>query len=90
MGDTGLFGDMKTIAEIYKPDLVMMPIGGHFTMDPVQAAMATREWIKPRFVIPIHYGTFAFLKGTPQEYTQALGQSNTRVLVLSPGDVAGF
>jgi L-ascorbate metabolism protein UlaG (beta-lactamase superfamily) len=90
MGDTGLFGDMKTIAEIYKPDLVMMPIGGHFTMGPVEAALATREWIKPRFVIPMHYGTFAFLKGTPQEYKQALGQSNTRVLVLNPGDVAGF
>ncbi|MEK9776201.1 MAG: metal-dependent hydrolase [Quisquiliibacterium sp.] len=90
MGDTGLFGDMKTIAQIYKPDLVMMPIGGHFTMDPVQAAMATREWIKPRFVIPMHYGTFALLKGTPEQYKQALGESATRVLALNPGDVAGF
>jgi L-ascorbate metabolism protein UlaG (beta-lactamase superfamily) len=47
MGDTGLFGDMKFIAEYYKPDLVLMPIGGHFTMDPEDAAYATREWIKP-------------------------------------------
>ncbi|MBS0337801.1 MAG: metal-dependent hydrolase, partial [Proteobacteria bacterium] len=43
MGDTGVFGDMKFIAEYYKPDLVLMPIGGHFTMDPADAAYATRE-----------------------------------------------
>ena len=48
MGDTGLFADMKFIGEYYKPDLVLIPIGGHFVMDPRDAAYATREMLKPR------------------------------------------
>ena len=48
MGDTGLFGDMRLIGDYYKPDLIMIPIGGHFVMDPVDAAYATREMLKPR------------------------------------------
>lgn len=90
MGDTGLFGDMKLIADYYKPDLVLMPIGGHFVMDPTDAAYATREWLKPKFVIPMHYGTHALLKGTPQEYIAALGQTSTKVLALNPGDKQEF
>jgi L-ascorbate metabolism protein UlaG (beta-lactamase superfamily) len=90
MGDTGLFGDMKLIADYYKPDLVLMPIGGHFVMDPQDAAYATREWLKPKFVIPIHYGTFPVLKGTPQEYMAALGQTTTKVFPISPGDRLEF
>jgi L-ascorbate metabolism protein UlaG (beta-lactamase superfamily) len=90
MGDTGLFGDMKLIAEYYKPDLVMIPIGGHFVMDPKDAAYATREFLKPKFVIPIHYGTFPVLKGTPAEYQAALGQGVTQVFPISPGDRLTF
>jgi len=90
MGDTGLFGDMKLIADYYKPDLVLMPIGGHFVMDPQDAAYATREWLKPKFVIPIHYGTFPVLKGTPQEYMAALGQTTTKVFPINPGDRLEF
>jgi L-ascorbate metabolism protein UlaG (beta-lactamase superfamily) len=75
MGDTGIFGDMKLIGEYYKPDLILMPIGGHFVMDPQDAAYATKEWLKPKFVIPMHYGTTPVLKGTPQEYVAALGQT---------------
>ena len=90
MGDTGLFGDMKLIADYYKPDLVLMPIGGHFVMDPQDAAYATKELLKPRFVIPIHYGTFPVLKGTPQEYIAALGQTTTKVLAINPGDRVEF
>ncbi len=90
MGDTGLFGDMKLIAEYYKPDLVLMPIGGHFVMDPKDAAYATREWLKPKFVIPMHYATFPVLKGTPQEYMTALGQSATKVFPINPGDRLEF
>ena len=48
MGDTDLFGDMKLIAERYKPDLILIPIGGNFTMDPADAALATREFLKPK------------------------------------------
>lgn len=90
MGDTGLFGDMKLIAEYYKPDLVLMPIGGHFTMDPVDAAFALRELIKPKFVIPMHYGANPLGKGTPQELVQALGNAPVKVLALKPGEQADF
>jgi len=51
MGDTGVFGDMKLIGEYYKPDLIMIPIGGHYVMDPKDAAYATNNLIKPRFAM---------------------------------------
>jgi L-ascorbate metabolism protein UlaG (beta-lactamase superfamily) len=89
-GDTGLFGDMRLIGEYYRPDAVMIPIGGHFVMDPKDAAYATRELLKPRHAIPIHYGTFPVLRGTPQEYEAALGQTSTRVHSINPGDVVTF
>jgi len=90
MGDTGLFGDLGFIAEYYRPDLVLIPIGGHFVMDPKDAAHATRHYLKPRFAIPMHYGTNPMLKGTPEEYVQALGQTGTKVLALSPGEQVQF
>ncbi len=90
MGDTGLFGDMSLIANYYKPDLVLMPIGGWFVMSPKDAAVATREMIKPKYVIPIHYGTIPQLKGTPAEYISALGNTSTKVYVLEPGQAVEF
>lgn len=90
MGDTGLFGDMRFIGEYYKPDLVLIPIGGHFVMSPRDAAHATREYLKPKFAIPMHYGTFPPLKGTPQEYMQALGDTATKVFPINPGEALTF
>jgi L-ascorbate metabolism protein UlaG (beta-lactamase superfamily) len=90
MGDTGLFGDLRLIGEYYQPDLIMIPIGGHFVMDPRDAAYATREMLKPKYAIPFHYGTFPVLKGTPQEYQAALGQTATQVFPISPGDKLQF
>jgi len=91
MGDTGLFGDMKLIGELYKPDLVLMPIGGgQFVMNPVDAAYATREFIKPKAVIPMHYGTNPGLPGTPAEFSKALGTSPVKVLAIQPGDTVEF
>ncbi len=90
MGDTGLFGDMRLIHDYYKPDVIMIPIGGHFVMDPRDAAYATKEMLKPRYAIPIHYGTFPVLRGTPQEYQQFLGQTTTQVFPISPGDTLKF
>ena len=90
MGDTGLFGDMKFIGEYYKPDLVLIPIGGHFVMNPQDAAFAVREWLKPRYAIPMHYGTIPQLKGTPKEFTDALGSTSTKVIVMNPGDKIDF
>jgi L-ascorbate metabolism protein UlaG (beta-lactamase superfamily) len=86
MGDTGLFADLKLIGDYYKPDLVMVPIGGgQFVMNPADAAYATRM-IKPKFAIPFHYATTPALSGTPQEYIKSLGKSGTRVLAMNPGD----
>lgn len=90
MGDTGLFGDMKFIADYYRPDLLMIPIGGRFTMDPLDAAFAVRYWLHPRFVIPIHYGTFPFLKGTPEEFARAIGPNRVKVMAIKPGESASF
>ncbi|MNS56598.1 metal-dependent hydrolase [compost metagenome] len=91
MGDTGLFGDMRLIGDRYKPDLVLIPIGGHFTMGPQDAAIAVRDMIRPRFAIPIHYQTSPQLRGTPEEFTAALGAgAATRVIVPQPGEKVDF
>lgn len=90
MGDTGLFGDMKFIGEYYKPDVLLIPIGGNFTMDPVDAAYATREWVKPKISVPMHYGANPLGKGTPAQYIQALGSSPTRVVPMKPGEKFEF
>ncbi len=90
MGDTGLFGDMKMIADYYKPDLVLIPIGGHFTMDPVDAAHALKDLIKPKYAIPMHYGTNPMIKGTPQELIQAIGSTATKIIPMKPGEQVDF
>ena len=89
-GDTGPFSDMQLIADMYHPDLLMLPIGGHFVMDPVDAAMVTREWIRPKFALPIHYGTTPQLRGTPAEFKAALGNSPVQMLVVNPGEKVEF
>jgi L-ascorbate metabolism protein UlaG (beta-lactamase superfamily) len=90
MGDTGLFPDMKFIADYYKPDVVLMPIGGNFTMGPADAAYAVRQWLKVKTVIPMHYGTNQLAKGTAAEFVQALGASSSEVRVLKPGEKIEF
>ena len=89
-GDTGVFGDMKHIGEFYRPDLALLPIGGHFTMDPAHAAYAIRELLHTPRVVPIHFGTFPPLKGTPEALKQALGSSKTDVIVMEPGESRKF
>lgn len=85
MGDTGLFGDMKLIGEYYKPDLLLVPIGGHYVMDPKAAAFATKDLIKPKMAWPMHYASNPFLKGTPAEFKAALGQTTIQVIDAEPG-----
>ena len=92
MGDTAVFGDMRLIGEMYRPDLVMIPIGGHFVMNPKDAAMAVRDMIKPRFALPIHYGTTPQLRGTPAEIEASLGNApGTAVMLkMDPGQKVDF
>jgi L-ascorbate metabolism protein UlaG (beta-lactamase superfamily) len=91
MGDTGVFGDMHLLGEMVKPDLLLIPIGGgQFVMNPADAAMATRDLIKPKMAIPIHYGTTPALSGTPEQYQQALGAAPVKVFPIKPGDTLTF
>lgn len=86
-GDTNVFGDMALIARIYRPDVAILPIGGHFTMDPREAAYALQLLGTPR-CIPCHYGTFPVLTGTPgqlREHAAALGVE-VEVLEPAPGE----
>ena len=83
-GDTCVFGDMKLIGEIYKPEVAILPIGGHYTMGPREAAHAVRL-IGPKTVLPIHWGTFPPLKGTPEEMGK-LVEPGVKVERWKPGD----
>jgi L-ascorbate metabolism protein UlaG (beta-lactamase superfamily) len=89
MGDTGLFADMTMIADRYRPDLILIPIGGHFVMDPQDAAHATRI-LHPKYAIPMHYGTIPQLAGTPEQYKAALQGEKVDIRVLNPGDRVVF
>jgi L-ascorbate metabolism protein UlaG (beta-lactamase superfamily) len=85
-GDTALFRDMQMFGEIYQPRVAFLPIGDLFTMDPEQAAHATK-WLGCRWVVPIHWGTFGALVGTPkelQEHLKAL-RCPAEVVILKPG-----
>ncbi len=85
-GDTGVFGDMKIIGELYKPELSLLPIGSHFTMDPREASYAARL-LGSKYAIPMHYGTFPVLTGTPEEFSRLMKEvPETKVLVLKPGE----
>jgi L-ascorbate metabolism protein UlaG (beta-lactamase superfamily) len=89
-GDTAVFADMKYIGERYKPDLALVPIGGNFTMDPADAAWAVNELIRPKAVIPMHYGTNPLAKGTAAEFVQAMGAGAVKAIVAVPGQALSF
>lgn len=90
-GDTDVFGDMALIPNFAKVDVMLACIGGHFTMDPARAAMAVKL-VKPAVVIPMHYGTFGLLKGTPEAFASALKRSGTkaRLDVMKIGETRRF
>jgi L-ascorbate metabolism protein UlaG (beta-lactamase superfamily) len=88
-GDTAVFGDMKLIGEIYKPDVAMLPIGDVFTMGPREAAFAIRL-LGVKHVIPMHYATFPMLTGTPEELrAEAKDVAGLQVHALKPGESLG-
>jgi len=87
-GDTSLCADLKTIGEIYKPDLVLLPICGGFVMDPKEAAIAVK-WLKPKIAIPMHYNSLPILpKVNPNDFKKAVKKQSpkTKCLVLKPGE----
>jgi L-ascorbate metabolism protein UlaG (beta-lactamase superfamily) len=86
-GDTALFGDMRLIGEMDKPDIAFLPIGDRFTMGPPAAARAC-EWLGIRQVVPMHWGTFPRLTGTPEQLKTLLAGSGGQVLELKPGETA--
>jgi L-ascorbate metabolism protein UlaG (beta-lactamase superfamily) len=85
-GDTAVFGDMKIIGELYKPDVALLPIGDHFTMGPREAAYAIRL-LGVKDVVPMHYATFPFLTGTPDALRrETSGIPGLEIHTLNPGE----
>lgn len=91
MGDTGLFGDMKFIHDYYRPDLVLAPIGGNFTMGPADVGYAMKGWITPRAgVVPMHYNSNPLTRGTLAEFQAAMQGSPVRVVPMTEGQTLSF
>jgi L-ascorbate metabolism protein UlaG (beta-lactamase superfamily) len=90
-GDTNVFSDMRLIGELYRPDLALLPIGGHFTMGPREAALAV-ELLGVDAVAPIHWGTFPLLAGTPEALRHELDERGLRGVTVhdwAPGGSIG-
>lgn len=85
-GDTNVFGDMDIIRRLYKPEIVMLPIGDHYTMSPREAAYAC-GLLKPKTVIPMHFGTFPVLTGKPGELKKLV--KGMEVMEMKPGQTIG-
>ena len=86
-GDTALFGDMKIIGDLYKPEIAFLPIGDHYTMGPDTAAIAA-GWLGVKQVVPMHWGTFPLLTGTPAKLKEQLRGKQIEVLELKAGETA--
>jgi L-ascorbate metabolism protein UlaG (beta-lactamase superfamily) len=86
-GDTALFGDMRLIRELHAPEIAFLPIGDHYTMGPEAAALAV-DMLGVRQVVPMHYGTFPALTGTPDALKRLVEPMGVDVLVLKPGETA--
>jgi len=84
-GDTGIFGDMALIGEMYQPSVAFLPVGGHYIMEPQQAARAA-QLLGVKTVVPMHFGTFPILDGTPAQVQELVGPGIT-ILDIKPGDV---
>ena len=77
-GDTNVFGDMSIISELYEPTHALIPIGGHFTMGPEEAAYAIAKFLTSvKHIIPMHFGTFPLLKGTVADFEKFLEKWGT-------------
>ena len=85
-GDTNVFGDMAIIRDLYAPEIVMLPIGDHYTMGPREAAYACKL-LKPEAVIPMHFGTFPVLTGRPNELQKLV--PGVEVVEMKAGQTIG-
>lgn len=90
-GDTGIFGDMKLIGQLYKLDLALLPIGGYYTMGALEAAEAVKL-LKPKAVVPMHYKTFPVLAQSADEFIKEVRRRapKVKVVVLNPGESYRF
>jgi L-ascorbate metabolism protein UlaG (beta-lactamase superfamily) len=85
-GDTGVFGDMQLIGELYEPELVLLPIGDRFTMG-IKEAVKAVELLRPKKVVPMHYNTFDVIKQDPEEFKGAVeAKIDTKVIIMKPGE----
>ena len=88
-GDTNVFSDMTLIRELYSPELAFLPIGDHYTMGPLEAAKAI-DLLQVKTVIPMHFGTFPLLTGTPKALREKLKGSATKLWALKPGETVDW
>ena len=90
-GDTDVFTDMKLIDEFFDVDVMLACIGDHFTMGPSRAALAV-DFVKPKRVVPMHYGTFPLLSGTPAALQREMAKRGVKaeLVAMSPGDTRSF
>jgi len=86
-GDTAVHAEMALIGELYPPDIALLPIGDHYTMSPREAAVAARL-LKPKWIVPAHYGTFPVLTGTPEMLREELKrlQLDVEIVAMRPGE----
>lgn len=85
-GDTGVFGDMQLIGELYEPELALLPIGDRFTMG-IKEAVKAVELLRPGIVVPMHYNTFDVIKQDPEEFRKAVeAKVDTKVVIMKPGE----
>lgn len=87
-GDTCLTGEMKTLKELYRPNIALLPIGGNYTMDVEHAAVAA-DWIGAQTVIPMHYNTFPEIQADLQRFMQLIQVNNSNCIILDPNKIDG-
>jgi L-ascorbate metabolism protein UlaG (beta-lactamase superfamily) len=85
MGDTAFMGEFSMIHDVYHPDIVMIPIGGRYTMGPIEAAYAL-DILQPKIAIPIHYNTFEKIAQNPEKLKQHMKTKDTTIQIMSPGE----
>ncbi len=85
-GDTDVFLDMQLFGELYKPDIMLVPIGDWYTMG-IKGAVKALEFVRPRYAIPMHYNTFPVIKQNPEDFKKAVDEAGleTEVVILNPG-----